>query len=223
MEMPRDSRSAAKRRAIMEAATTVFLNKGYLGASMDDVAALAEVSKPTVYKHFADKEQLFAEIILATTGEVDEMVAAVLATLADTIDLERDLGELARRFIVAIMDPQVLRLRRLIIANADRFPDLGRTWYETGFERVLQSLATCFRGLADRGLMRVDDPLLAANHLVGLLLWIPVNQVMFGGESQRSSDDDLKRYADAGVRVFLAAYGSSRSATTGQTGTPSNE
>jgi TetR/AcrR family transcriptional regulator, mexJK operon transcriptional repressor len=57
--MEEEGRSARKRRAIMEAATTVFLGKGYLGTSMDEIAALAAVSKQTVYKHFADKEGLF--------------------------------------------------------------------------------------------------------------------------------------------------------------------
>jgi TetR/AcrR family transcriptional repressor of mexJK operon len=206
IESHSETRSARKRQAIMEAATTVFLNKGYLGASMDDVATLAAVSKPTVYKHFADKERLFTEIILATTGQVEEIVQVVAATLADTDDLDREMAELARRFILALMEPQLLRLRRLVIANADRFPNVGRIWYEQGFERVLASLATCFKRLADRGVLRVDDQLLAANHFVGLLLWIPVNKVMFGGDDQRSPDADLERYADAAARVFLTAY-----------------
>jgi AcrR family transcriptional regulator len=53
-------RSARKRSAILEAATTVFLDNGYLGTSMDEIAALARVSKQTVYKHFADKERLLS-------------------------------------------------------------------------------------------------------------------------------------------------------------------
>jgi hypothetical protein len=60
-------RSARKRTAILDAATTVFLRKGYLGTSMDEVAALAAVSKQTVHKHFADKERLFAKIVIGTT------------------------------------------------------------------------------------------------------------------------------------------------------------
>jgi TetR/AcrR family transcriptional repressor of mexJK operon len=106
------------------------------------------------------------------------------------------------------MQPQVLQLRRLVIANAERFPDVGRSWYEQGFERVLATLATTFRSLADRNLLQVDDPLLAANHFVGLLLWIPVNKAMFTGD-HHATPHELERYAVAAVRAFLSGYGSS--------------
>ena len=173
---------------------------------MDDIATLAMVSKPTVYKHFADKERLFAEIVRATTERVDDLVRLVADTLAESNDLENDLAELARRFITVLMQPQTLRLRRLVIANSDRFPDVGRTWYEQGFERVLATLAICFERLAGQQRLRVDDPLLAANHFVGLLLWIPVNKAMFTGD-HRSSKTQLERYARAAVRAFLTGYG----------------
>jgi TetR/AcrR family transcriptional repressor of mexJK operon len=206
MESVVESRSDRKRRTIVEAATSVFLDKGYDGTSMDDIATLAAVSKPTVYKYFADKERLFAEIVRATTDHVHDLMRLVAETLVETRDPHKDLAKLARRLITALMRPQVLRLRRLVIANADRFPDVGRTWYEQGFERVLTTLATYFRRLADHGLLRLDDPLLAANHFVGLLLWIPVNKAMFSGD-HRSSKADLERYAGAAVRAFLAGYG----------------
>ena len=106
------------------------------------------------------------------------------------------------------MQPQVLRLRRLVIANADRFPDVGRSWYEQGFERVLATLATTFQSLADRKLLKLEDPLLAANHFVGLLLWIPVNKAMFTGDHQ-ATPNELDRYAEAAVRAFLTGYSSS--------------
>ena len=72
-------RSARKRTAILDAATTVFLRKGYLGTSMDEIAALAAVSKQTVYKHFADKERLFAEIVIGTVDEASDRVGDEVA------------------------------------------------------------------------------------------------------------------------------------------------
>ncbi|MYV37397.1 TetR family transcriptional regulator [Streptomyces sp. SID1328] len=198
-------RSARKHQAIMEAATAVFMAKGYAGTSMDDIAKLAAVSKQTVYKHFADKEKLFAEIVLATTDRIEAMIDLVAVVPADADSLEENLLQLARQFLTTLTQPQVLQLRRLIIANADTFPDLGAAWYEQGFERVLATLADTFQRLADQGLLRIDDPLLAANHFAGLLLWIPVNKAMFHGSPQHTQPQ-LDHCADAGVRAFLAAY-----------------
>ena len=211
MEAHAGGRSAAKHRAILEAATTAFLEKGYPGTNMDEIAALAAVSKRTVYQHFVDKERLFAEIVLGTTDEIDALVRVVSEGLADTRDVGEDLRELSRRFLAALMEPQLVRLRRLVIANADRFPDLGRTWYERGFGRVLDTLAASFQRLADRGLLRLDDSLLAASHFVGQLLWIPMNEAMFTGNDQPRTAADLDRLADAAVRAFLAGHGAGRS------------
>jgi TetR/AcrR family transcriptional repressor of mexJK operon len=200
-----DSRSARKHQAILDAATTVFLDKGYAGTSMDDIAKLAAVSKQTVYKHFADKEKLFSEIILATTDRIDGMIELVADVPATADELDANLTRLARRLLAALTRPEVIRLRRLIIANADAFPALGAAWYEQGFERVLVTLAATFRRLTDEDVLRTDDPALAAHHFAGLLLWIPVNQAMFHG-SARHTEADLDLYATAGVRTFLAAY-----------------
>ncbi|WP_175609358.1 TetR/AcrR family transcriptional regulator [Streptacidiphilus griseoplanus] len=205
MEANDQSRSARKHRAIMDAATQVFLEKGYSGTSMDDIAKLAAVSKQTVYKHFADKEKLFAEIILATTDRVDAMVDLVAGIPADAGRLEENLTRLAGQFLAALTQPQVLQLRRLVIANADAFPGLGAAWYEQGFERVLATLAATFQRLTREGVLRVGDPLLAAQHFSGLLLWIPVNRAMFHGSPQHTQAE-LDHYAAAGVAAFLGAY-----------------
>ncbi|MGW0802328.1 TetR/AcrR family transcriptional regulator [Nonomuraea sp. NPDC002799] len=205
-----DGRTARKRRQIMEAARPVFLRNGYVGASMDEVAALAAVSKQTVYKHFTDKEQLFTSIIMDTTSQVEGLAKLITAALDDSDDLERDLGDLARQFLGALMRPDTLRLRRLVIAEADRFPELGRTWYQQGFERSLHTLATAFERLAERGLLRPDDPQLTAQHFVGLLLWIPLNKVMFSGGGDHYTEADLERLSQAAVAAFLRAYGVAR-------------
>lgn len=206
MEAHEEGRSTRKRKAILEAATTVFLNKGYRGTSMDEIAALASVSKQTVYKHFADKERLFSEIVLATTDQVEEVVNLVANTPSSTGDVTKDLVELARQLLTTLMQPRLTQLRRLVIASADRFPELGRLWYERGFERVLTTLANRFQTLADEGHLRLDDPLMAAHHFTGLLLWIPTNKVMFCGDDARSPKAELHHYAETAVGTFLAAH-----------------
>jgi TetR/AcrR family transcriptional regulator, mexJK operon transcriptional repressor len=201
------SRSARKRRTIVEAATTVFLRNGYLGTSMDEIAALAGVSKQTVYKHFTDKERLFAEIILGTIDRVGEPFYAGINTLGDTDDLDKDLGGLARRLINIVLSPDVLALRRLVIGEAGRFPRLGRAYYDRGPDRTAVTLAAHFQRLADRGLLRLDDPVRAAHHFNWLVTSIPLNQIMLCGDAEQFTAADLEDFADTGVRVFLAAYG----------------
>src|SRR5256886_12230289 len=105
-------RSARKRQAILDAATTVFLTKGYLGTSMDEIAALAAVSKQTVYKHFADKERLFNEIVLSTVNEASDPVHDEVTNLEDSGDLEADLRDLARRQLSMVLQPSMLKLSR---------------------------------------------------------------------------------------------------------------
>jgi len=195
-----------RKRTTLLAATEVFLDKGYDRTTMDEVAAQAVISKPTVYKYFSDKEQLFAEIVHATAGELDDLSRLVPEAMSGTMNVEPVLALLARRFITALMRPRILRLHRLVMANAERFPNVGHSWYEQGFDRVLAALAMSFQGLADRKILLIEDPLLAANHFVGMLLWTPMNKAMFSGDGG-SSTEELDRYAVAAVRAFLAGYG----------------
>lgn len=199
-------RSERKRGAVLEAATSLFLAKGYDGTTMDEVAALAAVSKPTLYRYFADKEQLYAAIVAATTDNIDGLLRLVADELAASDDPREGLGRLADKFLAALMQPNLLRLRRLVIANAERFPEVGQGWFSGGFERVLETLSAAFQRYAAKGRLRIDDPLMAANHFAGLLLWIPLNRAMFSGKCD-SDPAELVRYAQAGVDAFLRGYG----------------
>ena len=130
--MEEASRSGRKHRAILEAASTVFLGNGYLGTSMDEIAALAQVSKQTVYKHFADKESLFTAVVTVAVDAAGDPVTAEATALADSDDLEADLLVLARDQLGKVMQPHLMRLRRLVIGEAGRFPELGRAFYDRG-------------------------------------------------------------------------------------------
>ena len=120
-------------------------------------------------------------------------------------DVERALTDLARRYITAVLQPNVLQLRRLVIAEADRFPDLARSYYQRAPTRAIATLAAAFQDLAERGLLRLDDPVLAASHFAYLILSIPQDKAMFCA-AEVFTPAELETYADAGVRVFLAAY-----------------
>jgi AcrR family transcriptional regulator len=187
----------------------VFVRQGYLGATTDQVAAAASVSKQTVYKQFGDKQHLFAEVIGVTTaGVVDRLTAVVARTLGDVSDVRAALRDLAGGFLRGLLQPDVLRLRRLVVAEADRFPEVGRAWFEQGFDRALVILGEALHGLEERGLLHdLGDPTLAAYQFAGLVMYLPMNQSMFAGTGVLPPDDKLELIADSAVEVFLARYG----------------
>lgn len=173
----------------------------------DEVAAQAAVSKQTVYKHFGDKQRMFSEIVVFMVNEVSDPVHDEVLGLEESGDVEAELRRLARRQLAMVMQPWLLRLRRLVIGEAARFPELGRIFYERGPERTIQALATAFERLARQGALHFDDPRLAAAHFNWLVMSIPLNQAMLSGNDEPMSHTELDHYADAGVRAFIGAYG----------------
>lgn len=203
-------RSARKRRAIMEAATTLFLRDGYRDTSMDQVAAIAAVSKQTVYKQFADKEQLFRAIVLGVTGNSEAIITDMTSVLhgaeiASPAQLRDVLADLARRYIDGVLQPHVLALRRLIIAEAERFPDLARTYFEQAPARAIDVVASALRVYTERGLLAAGDPRRAAEHFAYLVLAIPLDRAQFY-PGERPSVTERDELASEAVRIFLAAY-----------------
>jgi TetR/AcrR family transcriptional repressor of mexJK operon len=203
-------RSARKHRAIMEAATALFLRDGYRSTSMDQVAADAAVSKQTVYKHFADKEQLFREIVLGVTANSEAIITDLTSVLLSNniespADLRTVLTDLARRYIDGVLRPNVLSLRRLIIAEAERFPDLARTYFEQAPSRGIEVIADALQAFDRRGLLDLGDARLAAAQFAYLVLGIPQDRAQFC-PLERPSPAERDRLATEAVRVFLAAY-----------------
>jgi TetR/AcrR family transcriptional regulator, mexJK operon transcriptional repressor len=201
-----EDRSARKRRVIVDAAAALFLQHGYLGTSMDQIAAFAAVSKPTVYKFFPDKERLFTEIVLGTLDRAGGPFRAELSALAETDDLAADLRRLARRYLATVMQPTVLRLRRLVIGASPQLPGLARAYYERAPEQTIRALADCFQRLADRGLLQPGDAPVMASHFAFLVLGRALDKGLFCGD-EPFSGTELAAQADTGVSAFLAAYG----------------
>lgn len=195
-----------KRQTILDAALAEFLEHGYLGAGMDRIAARAAASKVTVYAHFADKRALFEAVFTYAIAEAERSTASLAASLAESSDLARDLRMFARAHAGAVTQPHVVQLRRLIIGEAGRFPDMARAWYRGAPERGHATLARVITRLAARGLVDAPDPLLAAQHLNYLILSIPLNEATFAVR-EHQDQADLHRWADEAVRVWLAAYG----------------
>jgi AcrR family transcriptional regulator len=207
-------RSARKREAILDGARRLFLEKGYAGTSMDEVAAVAAVSKVTIYKHFSDKHSLFVAVVTEAIDDAKAGSQTLVDQLGSSTDVERDLRDFARRHVALVTQPHLIQMRRMIIAEAQRFPDLARAWHRIGPERGHATLASQIDKLVERGLLDAPDSLLAAQLLNYLILSVPLNEAMFTGRDKPYTRRYLNRYADEAVRVFLAAYGRGRSCAT---------
>ncbi len=178
--------------------------------TMERIAADAAVSKQTVYKHFDDKEHLFRAIVNGVTANSEAIVGELTSALdADEVesvtDLRGALEALAAHYIELVLQPRVLSLRRLVIAEAERFPDLARAYYEQAPARAIEVIAAAFRNFSDRGLLATPDPELAAAHFAYLTLGIPQDRAMFR-PGKRPSAAERDRLAGEAVRVFLAGY-----------------
>ncbi len=204
----RPGRTERKRRATLQEAEALFLERGFVGASVEQVAARAAVSKQTVYKQFESKAALFIAVVQAMTGQASDKVQAAMPdpkTDAEIIDALMGHGE---RLLDIALAPKLLRLRRLVISETDRFPELGRALYDGGPGRAIAGLAAALQRWSDRGLLRLDEPMVAATQFNWLVMGDPVNRAMFFGAVHLPADEQ-RRHLTQSVRVFLAAYGRS--------------
>ncbi|MEQ8697213.1 MAG: TetR/AcrR family transcriptional regulator [Bauldia litoralis] len=165
-EANKRGRSRTKRRLIVSGAAKVFLADGFGGATMDAVALAAGVSKMTVYRYFRSKEELFAGVIGDQCDRiVDDEVSASMAELPPKAALEL----FGRRMIEIVFAPETLKLHRIVIAEAHRFPDLSKLFYESGPQANVELLARYFRAHRRDPGLRVGDPRRSAEEFMSIL------------------------------------------------------
>ena len=128
------------RRAILDAGEAVFLEHGFLGASMDQVSEMAGVSKQTVYAHLQSKEALFLEVVGGMTGGAGDRLAEQVADPQADRPLADFLLDFAQQQLEIVLTPRLMRLRRLVIGEVGRFPELGRMLHERGPARSIARL-----------------------------------------------------------------------------------
>jgi TetR/AcrR family transcriptional regulator, mexJK operon transcriptional repressor len=199
-------RSARKRATILSAGRSLFLTNGYQGTSVDQIAAAAEVSKQTVYKHFGDKQELLLAIVNEALESLVLPFLNRIAGLAETADLEADLTALARDYLRQVLLEPGVQLRRLVVGEANRVPALALQYYEQAPAKTLAAFADCFAVLHERGLLRAPEPALAAEHFAFLVVGRCIDEALFCGAQQTLARIDVDEYVGAGVQVFLAAY-----------------
>ncbi len=196
---------ADKRRAILAGALTVFARDGYTRASIDAISAEAGVSTRTLYNHFQDKARLFQSVIQdSATRAADAQVAIIDRYLSKVTELEPDLIEFGLAFVAPVTGTaEHFALVQQINAEAGHIPpDTIEAWQQTGPLRVRHELARRLGQLADRGLLRLDDPDRAARHLMML---ISVTNLSYRSAA-RPDEGEVTAIVTSGVRAFLHGY-----------------
>lgn len=200
---PRSERIHA---AILGAAEEVFLRDGYAGASMDAVAGLAGASKQTVYKHFGSKEALFVALVTAMTVTTGDSVGHEAADA--TGEPAENLTALAIVMLDAVLTPRILRLRRLVIGEANRFPELGRALFEHGPARAMAGVELRLARWVEAGSLPAHDTATAAQHYNWLVMGAPLNAAMLLGDEAILSPAQRRSHASAAVTALLRSIGS---------------
>jgi len=199
-------RSDDKRSAILNAAAEIFLDGGYLGTSMDGIAAKAGVAKQTVYAHFSNKRDLFIAMVSALSNQASDRVHVGVPEFREGNDLKSYLTDYAVRQLQIVLTPRIVRLRRLVIGEVSRFPELGEALYSGGPGRAIISLAATFKRLAACGVLAIRNPSLAASQFNWLVMSAPLNRAMLLGDDAIPRASELQKHAAESVQLFLAAY-----------------
>jgi len=201
---PGRPKDPAKRAAILAAAKSLFLEHGFEGVSMDQIAARAGVSKLTVYSHFGDKDTLF---IGAVEHYCDQQVPTTLFTPDPTRPLRDRLRDIARAVHALMVSPEAIAGFRLMCASrgdptlSDRFWDAGAGHLQAGFAALLARRTAA-------GELAVDDPACAASQFFALLRGDLHPRLVMGSEAVAAVD--VEAHIEATVELFLRGYAADR-------------
>ncbi len=181
----------------MEAARAEFMKDGFKGASVDRIAAAAGVAKQTLYNHFPSKEALFEEAIRAGVRDI-------VVELDDTPgDLRNRLVAFSLAFRKKLLSPEGLDWYRTAVADLSRLPDLGAIVWRQGPLETVGRLADFLAAAMDRGDLRRDDPMFAAEMLNGMLINLDRTRGLLVGDLKPENDPEK---VERIVACFLRAY-----------------
>jgi AcrR family transcriptional regulator len=185
---------------VLEGARKVFMDRGYEGASVDEIARAAGTSKATLYSYFPDKRQLFEAVMQTQCGRTGTVIDQ------ETADepLEAALRRMARSFATFLFSPGAQEMFRVCIAESGRFPELGAAFHASGPARAHARLAAFFAAAGARGELAVDDPETAAEQFTALCKAGLFLRALLGGPP--AGPEEIERVADEAVRTFLARY-----------------
>jgi len=205
MEHRQNTRAQQTHQRLRAAAHRLFLQQGYLATSIDAILAEAGISsKETLYRHYANKEALFVDVLSHLTLEqpgFSEKLAA-LPMPRDLPSLRQALTHLSREILSMVSQPGYLPLVRMIIAEAPRFPQLGTLFFSTVPQRGLTIITALLQAAREQQIIAdVDFDAVAHTLLGGLLTYIIMSLVLAEEPAQPPALDR----ADAVVEVIMRA------------------
>lgn len=214
MKTPRNARAApgfaygqcAKRDSITEAAEEMFAREGFAATSIDMIANRAGVSRQTIYNHYGDKENLFVAVVRDLTERSNAGLFDTIASFPEApADLEAALADFAYSLMRNCMcNRDGKALRRLIEAEAERYPELFAHWRTQGPAKAWDLIGARFAALDHAGWLRIEDPALAARQFIALANADIQMVTLLGGIP---SEAEMRKAAQNAVRTFLAAFG----------------
>ena len=186
---------------VIEGARQVFLRDGFEGASVDAIAREAGVSKATLYSYFADKRVLFMHVGLCECQRQSSIALGEIDFAAPAREVLRIAGETMLAFITSEFGERVFRI---CVAEADRFPELGRAFYESGPMVMRAHMVAYLQAAVERGELGIDDFELAADQFAELCKVDLFPRMIFG--LGQPSDAERTRIVAAAVEMFMARY-----------------
>jgi len=192
----------SKRRQILDGARKVFMDLGFDGASMGEIARAAGVSKGTLYVYFTDKCGLFQAIV----EEESLQQGAAIFKFDPAEDIAANLAGFGEAYLALICRPGGGSAIRTVMAIAERMPDVGRRYYDRVLEGTINRLAAYLEGRVKAGELAIEDCQLAASQfqlMCQATLFLP----FIFQAAPAPSPERIRAVVDSAIRMFLAAYG----------------
>lgn len=195
-------RKGRKYDQVLDGARAIFLRDGFDGASVDDIARAAGVSKATLYSYVPDKRLLFMEVAKAECRRQADEAASLIDDQAPAAQVLR---LAATRILDFLLSDFGQRVFRICVAESDRFPGLGHEFYHSGPLLIRNRIAEFLSKAVARGELQIDDVNLAAEQFQQLCK-VDLHERMMFGMTDCCALPDRQRVIDAAVQMFMARY-----------------
>jgi TetR/AcrR family transcriptional repressor of mexJK operon len=191
-----------KRQAILQAAVELFPQKGFAGVSMMEIAERANVSKLTLYSHFTDKDDLFAQSVIDCC---EQQLPASSFQLPPDLSLAQALTAIGGGFLELVMDDKAITLHRMMIAQAGIDTVHSELFFKAGAERMLSEMQALLAKASRNGLLKIEHPQHAAEHFFCLLKGLQHMRVLMG-LCKPPKPSVREQHVEEVVALFLRAY-----------------